>query len=114
MYFYIYVTPRLAENFITHSFYFAYAVMEGLSKRKMKTKTSLDQLSPGESGRVVSISQSSEIRRRLLDIGMIAGTEVICVGRSPLSDPCAYLVRGKIMAIRQRDAKKVNIDQLKL
>ena len=49
------------------------------------------------------------MRRRLLDIGMIPGTEIFCAGRSPFGDPSAYLVRGKLIAIRKKDAKRIVI-----
>lgn len=49
------------------------------------------------------------MRRRLLDIGLIPGTEVVCLGASPLGDPRVYLVRGKMIAIRSRDAGSVVI-----
>ena len=77
--------------------------------KRMKKGKSLALLSPGESGRVIAILCEGEMRRRLLDIGMIPGTEICCVGRSPFGDPSAYLVRGKLIAIRKEDAKRVVI-----
>ena len=55
------------------------------------------------------MAHSSAMRRRLLDIGLIPGTEVVCLGASPLGDPRTYLVRGKMIAIRARDAECVVI-----
>ena len=67
----------------------------------------LSNLRPGESAVVLSLLSRGEMRRRLLDIGLIPDTVVECVGRSPLADPAAYLIRGKIVAIRDRDAYKI-------
>ena len=47
------------------------------------------------------------MRRRLLDIGLVPGTTVECVGQSPGGDPKAYLIRGAAIAIRQEDAESV-------
>ncbi len=69
----------------------------------------LSQLSVGESGSVKCVTAGSAMHRRLLDIGLIPGTEVVCLGVSPLGDPRTYLVRGKMIAIRARDAVSVVI-----
>ena len=47
--------------------------------------------------------------RRLMDIGLIEGTEVECVGISPLGDPSAYLIRETVVAIRHSDGQGVLI-----
>lgn len=44
-----------------------------------------------------------------MDIGLIEGTKVECVGISPLGDPSAYLIRETVVAIRHRDGKGVRI-----
>ncbi len=75
----------------------------------MKNNKCLAALLPGEAGTVTMLCCEGGIRRRLLDIGMIPGTRILCVGRSPLGDPSAYFVRGKTIAIRREDAKKVQI-----
>ena len=58
----------------------------------------LNDIAPGERARVVSQSTCGALRRRLLDMGLIAGTEVECVGKSPAGDPRAYLIRGAVIA----------------
>ncbi len=50
-----------------------------------------------------------DIRRRLQDIGAINGTEVKCVLKSPSGDPCAYEIRGAVVAIRNSDAKMIKV-----
>ena len=45
-----------------------------------------------------------QMRRRLLDIGLIPGTRVTCTAVSPAGDPAAYLIRGAVIALRGRDA----------
>ena len=69
----------------------------------------LSHLACGARGWVSSVCCTSGMRRRLLDVGLIPGTEVVCLGASPLGDPRVYLVRGKMIAIRSRDAGSVVI-----
>ena len=79
------------------------------SKAMNEKKKMLSQLKVGERGAVEYVVKDSLMRRRLLDIGLIPGTNVVCVGVSPLGDPHTYLVRGKMIAIRSRDAASVVI-----
>ena len=51
------------------------------------------------------------MRRRLQDLGLIRGTAVQCLEKSPLGDPTAYRIRGTVIALRKRDAASVRIRQ---
>jgi len=56
---------------------------------------------------VKELVSTGSIRRRLLDIGLVENTEVECLGRSPAGDPCAYLIRGAVIAIRSEDCRNI-------
>ena len=73
----------------------------------MKNVRRLSDLSPTESGIIDSIIAEGNMHRRFLDLGLIPGTRVVCVGTSPLGDPKAFLVRSVKVAIRDRDAKGI-------
>lgn len=77
----------------------------------MNNSKQLCDLCPGERGRVLYFDsgRDSGIKRRLLDIGLICGTEVECVGKSPCGDPKAYNIRGAIIAIRNEDCEEIPI-----
>ena len=77
--------------------------------KNMKPKTRLDELCVGERGEITELRCEGSMRRRFLDIGFAPGTPVICVGKSPLGDPSAYLVRGCKIAVRRRDAHGIAI-----
>lgn len=64
---------------------------------------SLNDIKPGCCAVVTGISTAGSMRRRLLDIGLVEGTRVECIGRSPGGDPSAYLIRGAVIAIRAAD-----------
>ena len=49
----------------------------------------LNELAPGGVGRVAGLETEGAMRRRLLELGLVAGTRVRCLGRSPLGDPSA-------------------------
>lgn len=73
----------------------------------MNRNKALSDMNVGEKGVVESVDPESNLFARLLDMGLIEGTQVECVGKSPGGDPSAYLVRGAVIAIRKRDAKAV-------
>lgn len=64
----------------------------------------LSALRVGSAATVVSLSATGRMRRRFADLGFVSGATVRCLGRSPLGDPSAYLIRGAIVAVRRRDA----------
>ena len=75
-------------------------------EREMDTLT-LDKLSVNKCGRVTGLLSEGAMRRRMIDLGIVEGTKIECVGRSPSKDPSAYLVRGAVIAIRKRDARNI-------
>lgn len=79
----------------------------------MKDIVTLDGLTPGERGFVIELHHENSMRRRLMDIGLIEGTEVACVGESPAGDPKAYQVRGAVMALRCADGQKITVRRLR-
>ena len=67
----------------------------------------LNQLPLNKSGK---IECGEGIKRRLLDMGLVKGTEITPILISPSGDPRAFLVRGTIIAIREEDAKNIKIN----
>ena len=78
----------------------------------MNTLIRLDELSAGEIAVVRKLHLEGDIRRRLQDIGLIEGTLVECLGKSPSGDPHAYLVRGAVIAIRAVNGRQVLVSRL--
>lgn len=76
----------------------------------MNPTRSLSDLKNGQTASVLSLSAQGSMRRRLQDMGLIQGTRVECVGKSPLGDPAAYLIRGAVVALRRKDAENVAIE----
>lgn len=70
----------------------------------------INDMNPGQSARIRKVVSSDSIRRRFLDLGLTEHTLIQCVGKSPSGDPAAYLIRGAVIAIRQKDGKGIFID----
>ena len=69
----------------------------------------LSQLPLNKNGKIDKIECDEGIKRRLLDMGLVKGTNIVPILVSPSGDPRAFLVRGTIIAIRQEDAKHIKI-----
>lgn len=61
-------------------------------------------------GKVISLECNGNIRRRLLDLGIVKGTSIIPVLKSPSGDPTAFLIRGSIIALRKEDANLILVN----
>ncbi len=73
-------------------------------------ETTLDLLREGECARIISLQMRGAMRRRLLDFGMIEGTSIRCLRKSPSGDPVIYLVRGTMLALRRQDSGRVAVE----
>lgn len=71
----------------------------------------LSELNQGMHAFVIDIHSSDSMRRRLQDLGLIKGTKVSCVQKSPLGDPVAYLIRGAVIALRYEDSSCVQVER---
>jgi len=75
----------------------------------MAQTKNLSNLKQGECATVLTINSNDSMCRRLQDIGLIEGTKVSCLQKSPLGDPVAYLIRGAVIALRTEDSSCVQI-----
>ncbi len=72
----------------------------------------LSDLKVGESCRVGRVTADGPGRRRLLDLGLVPGTVVQAIRRSPLGDPTAYAIRGATVALRVEQAATIEVEPL--
>jgi ferrous iron transport protein A len=72
--------------------------------------TSLDKVKVGNKVMVKEISKNTYIRRRLLDMGIIPGIEVMVKGKAPLGDPMEILIRGYKLTLRKKEASNILVE----
>ena len=75
----------------------------------MKKHKSLADIEPGQSAVVRRIGSDDGMKRRFMDIGLLEGTRIECIGKSPLGDPTAFLIRGAVIAIRSEDCRNISV-----
>ena len=75
-------------------------------------KRTLEELSPGQSGTILSIgNKSGAVKRRLVDMGLTPGTEVRVTKIAPLGDPIEVNLRGYQLSLRKEDAGQIVMGQ---
>lgn len=73
--------------------------------------TSLNQLKPGESGTIRSISGSGSLRQRLTAMGVTPGACLTVRKLAPLGDPMEIRIRNYALVIRQKDAQDILVER---
>ena len=72
----------------------------------------LSKLPLGDKGVVCNLTATGLKRRRLLDLGLIPGTTVKAVRRSPFNEPTAFIIRGTTIALRKEETDLVQINKI--
>lgn len=67
----------------------------------------------GEKGIVKSISGEGSIRRRLFDMGVTPGANVVLKKKAPLGDPIEVTIRGYELTLRKSEAQNIVMEVLK-
>jgi ferrous iron transport protein A len=70
----------------------------------------LDALPVGHVARVVQVHGSGAHRRRLLELGMVAGTPIRRTGAAPLGEPLTFELRGAVLALRRSEACQIDVE----
>lgn len=70
----------------------------------------LSEAKPGMMVRIESI-EASELKTRLMSMGLVKGTKVKVLRTGPMGDPLAVLVRSYKMAVRLADAERISVTE---
>ena len=70
----------------------------------------LNELEKGEKGRIVKIGGKGSVHRRLLDMGLVSGTEIEMQRVAPLGDPIEIKVKGYNLSLRKEEAASIQVE----
>lgn len=71
----------------------------------------LKDILPGQKCIIKNIYVNN-LRKRIIDMGLTTGTEVIVKKLAPLGDPMEILVRGYLLTIRKAEAKMIGVEKV--
>ncbi|MDD3267853.1 MAG: FeoA family protein [Syntrophomonadaceae bacterium] len=70
----------------------------------------LKDLNPGESGKIKAITGNGSIRRRIMDMGLVPGTELVMERYAPLGDPVEVKNQGFHLSLRKEEADTIILE----
>ena len=69
----------------------------------------LSEFGVGESGKILSVNGAGAVRRRLFDMGVTPGADVLLRKKAPLGDPLEITIRGYELSLRKTEAACVEM-----
>jgi len=70
----------------------------------------LNELKPGEKGKIVKVGGKGSIHRRILDMGVVSGVQVEVQRVAPLGDPIEIRVKGYNLTLRKEEAANIQVE----
>jgi len=70
----------------------------------------LKEVQVGETVRVVKLTGTGPVKRRIMDMGITKGVEIYVRKVAPLGDPLELNVRGYELSLRKADAEQVEVE----
>jgi len=70
----------------------------------------LTDLNPGDSGTVKGLSGDLPLQSRLVEMGILPGTQVRLVKKSPFGGPLAIKVRNYYISVRLDEAHSIQVE----
>jgi Fe2+ transport system protein FeoA len=74
------------------------------------TEIPLNKIEKGRAARVTRIGGQGSARRRLMEMGVIPGSEISVKRVAPLGDPIDVLVKGYHLSLRRREAAEIFVE----
>lgn len=71
----------------------------------------LKDMKPGEKAVIVKIKGEGAVSRRLMDMGVTKGAEVLIRKVAPLGDPIEVNIRGYELTFRKSEAENIIVEQ---
>jgi len=73
---------------------------------------SLSSLKKGEKGIVVQVKGKGAIKRRMMDMGVVPGSEISVVRVAPFGDPIEFMVKGYNLSLRKSEARDIKVEKV--
>ncbi|MBW1991490.1 MAG: FeoA domain-containing protein [Deltaproteobacteria bacterium] len=71
---------------------------------------SMRQMRVNEKAVIKVVTATRELGRRIRDMGLVPGTEIVIVGRAPLKDPVSLRLKGFTMTLRNNEADYITVE----
>jgi Fe2+ transport system protein FeoA len=73
----------------------------------------LSELKEGQTATIERIGGNGAIRRRILEMGIVRGTDVYVEKYAPLKDPLELIVKGYHLSLRVEEAAQITVGNVR-
>lgn len=87
------------------------AIKEEVIMSNTQKTAHLGDLKPGKIYKVLKIEGETNIKRRIIEMGLNPGTEVEIIRKAPLGDPIEVKTRGFLVSLRQTEAHNIIVEK---
>ncbi len=71
----------------------------------------LKEILPGQTC-IVKQVYANNLRKRIIDMGLITGTRILVKKTAPLGDPMEIMVKGYSLTLRKAEARTIIVDRI--
>mgnify|MGYP006309623151 CR=1 FL=1 len=72
----------------------------------------LSQMREGQRVRILRVGGNGALRRRLLEMGLLKGTDLYIEKYAPLKDPMELIVKGYHVSLRVQEAAQISVEPI--
>jgi Fe2+ transport system protein FeoA len=72
----------------------------------------LSDVKEGQTIRIFKVGGSGPLRRRLMEMGLLKGTEVYVEKYAPLQDPLELILKGYHVSLRVEEAAQITVEAI--
>ena len=72
----------------------------------------LTELRTGERGIIERLDGTGRFRHRLMEMGFVAGAEILVEKFAPLRDPIEYVIKGYHVSLRHEEAERILVRKI--
>ena len=76
----------------------------------MLSTSSLSALAPGSKGIIKQIEAKGNLRRRILEMGVVTGDDVLVKGVAPMGDPIEVIIKDYCLSLRKNEAASILVE----
>jgi len=70
----------------------------------------LSEMKEGQTARIDTVGGNSSLRRRILEMGILKGTQIYVEKYAPLKDPLELIIKGCHISLRVEEAANITVD----
>jgi ferrous iron transport protein A len=70
----------------------------------------LAMLKPGEKGKITKMGALGSLKRRLMDMGVLVGEEIMVEKIAPLGDPIEVTIKNYNLSLRKKEAEGIAVE----